>query len=73
MRAAEASVAPVPPSETASVPVIEDAPRSTAISVDSITRPPLALRSALTVEPETSMPSPAATLAPPLDASQQLQ
>ena len=36
---------PVPPSETARVPVIELAARSTAISVDSITRPPFDLRS----------------------------
>ena len=40
--AALAVVAPVPPSPIASVPVIELAARSTAISVDSITSPPLA-------------------------------
>lgn len=32
-------VAPVPPSPTAKVPVIDEAPRSTANSVDSITKP----------------------------------
>ena len=33
-------VAPVPPSPTASVPVMEEAPRSTASLFDSITKPP---------------------------------
>ena len=61
-------VAPVPPSATASVPVMLDAPRSTASSVLSITKPPLALASMLTVEPLTSIPSPALTLEPPEDA-----
>ena len=65
VRAADAEVAPVPPSPIASVPVIADAPKSTANSVDSITQPPLAFRSTLTVEPTTSIPSPAATLEPP--------
>ena len=38
--AAEAVVAPVPPSPMANVPVIEEAPRSTASLLDSITKPP---------------------------------
>ena len=41
--AALALVAPVPPSPIASVPVIELAARSTAISEDSITSPPFDL------------------------------
>ena len=44
--AADALVAPVPPSETARVPVIEEAPRSTANSLLSITTPPFAFKSA---------------------------
>jgi len=59
--AALALVAPVPPSPIASVPVIELAARSTAISVDSITSPPLALRSTERVLPDLSNPSPAIT------------
>ena len=57
----EALVLPVPPSDTAKVPVIELAPRSTAISVDSITTPPLALRSTESVLPDLSRPFPAIT------------
>ena len=57
--ALEADVAPVPPSEIAKVPVIELAPRSTAISVDSITSPPFDLRSTDNVFPDLSKPSPA--------------
>jgi hypothetical protein len=59
VRAAEAVVAPVPPSPMASVPVIELASSFTAISVDSITRPPLAFRSTDKVLPDLSRPSPA--------------
>nr|BAR38654.1 hypothetical protein [uncultured Mediterranean phage uvMED] len=54
-----ADVAPVPPSPIASVPVIELASSFTAISVDSITRPPLDLRSTDKVLPDLSRPSPA--------------
>ena len=39
-RADVADVAPVPPSPIARVPVIDEAPKSTASSVDSITNPP---------------------------------
>ena len=46
VRAALADVAPVPPSPIASVPVIELASSFTANSLDSITSPPLLLRSA---------------------------
>jgi hypothetical protein len=46
---------------TGRVPVIELAARSTAISVDSITSPPLALRSTERVLPDLSRPSPAVT------------
>ena len=58
-------VAPVPPSPTARVFVIELAPRSTAISLLSITSPPLDLRSADTVrvsvaEATVATPSPPA-------------
>ena len=42
-RAELAEVAPVPPSPIASVPVIELLSSFTAISEDSITRPPFAL------------------------------
>ena len=59
--AAEAEVDPVPPSPTARVPVIELAARSTATSVDSITSPPLALRSTDKVLPDLSSPFPAIT------------
>ena len=52
-------VAPVPPSPTARVPVMEEAARSTAISVDSITKPPFALRSTENSVPPKSNPSPA--------------
>ena len=38
-------VAPVPPSPTANVPVIEEAAKSTASSPDSITKPPFAFAS----------------------------
>ena len=41
--APDASVAPVPPSETAKVPVIADALKSKANLVDSKTNPPLFL------------------------------
>ena len=58
---AEAEVAPVPPSEIARVPVIELAAKSTANSVDSITRPPFDLRSRDKVFPDLSSPSPAVT------------
>ena len=44
---------------TGKVPVIELAARSIAISVDSITSPPLALRSTERVLPDLSKPSPA--------------
>ena len=54
-----AVVAPVPPSPMASVPVIELASSFTAISVDSITRPPLAFKSTDKVLPDLSRPSPA--------------
>ena len=57
--AALALVAPVPPSPIASVPVIELAARSTAISADSITSPPFDLRSADKVLPDFSKPFPA--------------
>ena len=57
--AADADVAPVPPSDTAKVPVIELAERSTAISVDSITSPPLDLRSTESVLPDLFKPWPA--------------
>ena len=57
--AALALVAPVPPSPIASVPVIELAARSTAISVDSITSPPLAFKSTESVLPDLSNQSPA--------------
>ena len=57
--AALALVAPVPPSPIARVPVIELAARSTAISVDSITSPPLAFKSTESVLPDLSNPSPA--------------
>ena len=57
--AADAEVAPVPPSPIASVPVIELAARSTAISVDSITKPPFDLRSTDKVFADLSKPSPA--------------
>ena len=59
--AALALVAPVPPSPIARVPVIELAARSTAISVDSITSPPLAFKSTASVLPDLSNPSPAVT------------
>ena len=52
-------VAPEPPSETANVPVIDEAERSTAIFADSITRPPSVLRSVLSVFPVFEIPSPA--------------
>jgi len=55
--ALEAVVAPVPPSPTASVPVIELAARSTAISEDSITSPPFDLRSTDNVFPDFCKPS----------------
>ena len=41
------------------LPVIDEAPKSIANSVDSITRPPLALRSVLNSVPVKSKPSPA--------------
>ena len=44
---------------TGKVPVIELAARSIAISVDSITSPPLAFRSTESVLPDLSKPSPA--------------
>ena len=61
--ASEALLAPVPPSAIARVPVIEEAPRSTAISVDSITSPPFAFKSAEIVKVSVAltaavMPSP---------------
>ena len=40
---------PVPPSATANVPVMEDAPRSTASLFDSKTKPPDVLGSTATV------------------------
>ena len=55
--AAEALVAPVPPSPIASVPVIELAARSTAISEDSITSPPFAFKSTDIVLPVFCKPS----------------
>ena len=58
-------VEPVPPSPTASVPVSEDAPKSTASSVDSMVHPPSAFKSTLTVVPVTSIPSPATGALPP--------
>ena len=67
VRAVPASVAPVPPSAIASVPVIDDAPRFRASSVLSITKPPLALRSKLSSLPTRSRPSPAVKLAPLLE------
>ena len=57
--APEAVALPVPPSDTANVPVIELAPRSTAISVDSITKPPFDFKSTESVFPDLSIPSPA--------------
>ena len=60
--AALALVAPVPPSEIARVPVIELAAKSTANSVDSMTKPPFAFRSTLNSFPFLSKPSPAVTL-----------
>ena len=60
--ALDAEVDPVPPSETAKVPVIELAAKSTANSVDSITKPPFAFRSTLNSLPDLSKPSPAVTL-----------
>ena len=49
----------------AKVPVIELAAKSTATSVDSITRPPLAFKSRLNSFPDLSSPLPAVTF--PLD------
>ena len=57
--AAEALVAPVPPSDMARVPVIELASSFKANSVDSKTIPPLALRSAAKLLPFLDKPSPA--------------
>jgi 3-oxoacyl-[acyl-carrier protein] reductase len=57
-------VAPVPPSPTANVPVMLEAPRSTASSVLSITRPPFAFKSTLKVPSTRSKPSPALKLVP---------
>ena len=56
-------VAPVPPSSTARVPVILDAPKSNANSVLSITAPPLDLRSNDKTADEASKPSPANNVA----------
>ena len=55
-------VNPVPPSLTPRVPVIEEAPRSTAISELSITRPPFAFKSTEISSAATSIPSPATAL-----------
>ena len=55
----EKDVAFVPPSPTDNVPVIEDAPKSTANSVDSITIPPSVLRSVESVFPDFVKPLPA--------------
>ena len=49
----------VPPSLTANVPVILVAPKSTANSVDSITKPPFAFRSTFNVFAVLDKPSPA--------------
>ena len=59
--AAELEVPPVPPSDTAKVPVIELASNLRANSVDSITSPPFALRSTDNSAPDLSSPSPAVT------------
>ena len=61
----EKDVAPVPPSPTESVPVILDAPKSTANSVDSITIPPLVLRSVESEFPDLVRPSPAVIFSAP--------
>ena len=53
----EALVPPVPPSPIAKVPVIELASSFTAISEDSITRPPFDFKSTDIVLPDFCMPS----------------
>ena len=57
--AAEAEVAPVPPSAIAKVPVIELASSFNASYVDSITKPPFDFKSKLNSLPLLSNPSPA--------------
>ena len=61
----EKDVAFVPPLFTDNVPVIEDAPKSTANSVDSITIPPLVLRSVESVFPDFVKPLPAVIFSAP--------
>ena len=58
-------VTPVPPSPTESVPVILDAPKSMANSVDSITIPPFVLMSVESVFPDLIKPSPAVIFSAP--------
>ena len=59
VRAAEAVVAPVPPSLIASVPVLLDAPKSIASLLLSNTAPPLDFASIDNVLPDFAIPSPA--------------
>ena len=56
-------VTPVPPSVTTRVPVIAEAPRSTATLELSITRPPFTFRSTATLGVELS-PDPLVTVIP---------
>ena len=59
-------VAPVPPSPTANVPVIEEAAKSTASLLDSITKPPFVFASMATVGVPLSAAAPAVIPSPPV-------